>query len=212
MKMVKLIAETAWHHEGDFYFMKNLVSEICQNSNANIVKLHITLDIDEYMNNDHEAYEMLNSWMFSEPQWTELINIIRAHNKELMLLLNDTKAINFSRQFMPEMVEIHSVCLNVPRLQEAIDKQIDKNAKVVIGVGGCTLEEVKASVEFFRDREIVLMFGFQNYPTKYEDVNLNKIRKIQKNKDPLFCKFALFSLKAAIVIPRTGAADDDQDR
>jgi len=26
---MKLIAETAWHHEGDFDFMKNLVTEIC---------------------------------------------------------------------------------------------------------------------------------------------------------------------------------------
>ena len=50
---------------------------------------------------------------------------------------------------------------------------------IVIGIGGCTIDEVKKAVQFFHDRELVLMFGFQNYPTKYEDVNLGKIRKIQ---------------------------------
>jgi len=177
--MTKLIAETAWHHEGDYVFMKQLVTRICETSSANIVKLHITLDIDEYMSKDHDLYQTLKSWMFNVKQWEELIGIVRDNSKELMLLLNDTQAIDFASKFNPELVEIHSVCLNVPRLQKAILENIDKNAKVVIGIGGCTIEEVKKAVQCFHDRELVLMFGFQNYPTKYEDVNLGKIRKIQ---------------------------------
>lgn len=177
--MTKLIAETAWHHEGDFAFMSELVANICENSKADIVKFHITLDLDEYMSNDHNAYETLKSWMFSSENWEKLISIVRKNDKELMLLLNDTKAINFAKQFKPEYVEIHSVCLNVPRLQEAIRSNIDKNAKLVIGVGGCSFQEVDQAVNFFHDRETILMFGFQNYPTKFEDVNLNKIKKIQ---------------------------------
>ena len=177
--MTKLIAETAWHHEGDYVFMKNLVTRICETSRADIVKLHIALDLDEYMSKDHDAYKTLKSWMLSAKQWEELIGIVRNNGKELMLLLNDTKAIDFASKFNPEMIEIHSVCLNVPRLQKAVIKNIDKKARVVIGIGGCSLDEVKKAVQFFHEREIVLMFGFQNYPTKYENVNLGKIRKIQ---------------------------------
>jgi len=177
--MIKLIAETAWHHEGDFIFMKDLVTKICQNSNADVVKFHITLDLDEYMSKDHDAYETLKSWMLNESDWEELIGIVRENNKELMLLLNDTKAVEFSKKFNPEMVEIHSVCLNVPRIQSAVLQNISKKAMVVIGVGGCSVAEVEEAVKFFHLRKTVLMFGFQNYPTKYEDVNLHKIRKIQ---------------------------------
>ena len=177
--MIKLIAETAWHHEGDFIFMKDLVTKICQNSNADVVKFHITLDLDEYMSKDHDAYETLKSWMLNESDWEELIGIVRENNKELMLLLNDTKAIEFSKRFNPEMVDLHSVCLNVPRIQSTVLKNVSKKAKIVIGVGGCTIKEVEEAVKFFHLRETVLMFGFQNYPTKYEDVNLYKIRKIQ---------------------------------
>ena len=178
--MIKLIAETAWHHEGDFIFMKDLVTKICQNSNVDIVKFHITLDLDEYMSKDHDAYETLKSWMLSESDWEELICIVRENNKELMLLLNDTKAVEFSKKYSPEMVELHSVSLNVPRLQDAVLKNISNKAKIVIGVGGCSVKEIEEAVKFFHSREIVLMFGFQNYPTKYEDVNLLKIRKIQE--------------------------------
>jgi len=178
--MIKLIAETAWHHEGDFIFMKDLVTKICQNSNADIVKFHISLDLDEYMSKDHEAYETLKSWMLSESNWEELICIVRENNKELMLLLNDTKAVEFSKKYNPEIVELHSVSLNVPRLQDAVLENISDKAKVVIGVGGCSIREIEEAVKFFHLREIVLMFGFQNYPTKYEDVNLLKIKKIQE--------------------------------
>ena len=82
--MINLIAETAWHHEGDFSFMKNLIEKICANSDVNAIKLHLTLDIDEYMCVDHDAYKTLKSWMFNKEQWSDLISIIRSYNKDLM--------------------------------------------------------------------------------------------------------------------------------
>jgi len=177
--MTMLIAETAWHHEGDYPFMKSLVSKICKESDADIVKLHITLDLDEYMSRDHAAYGLLKSWMLSAKQWAELIGIVKTSGKKLMLLLNDTSAIKFAAKFNPEIIELHSVCLNVPRLQNAVLEYIDERSPIVIGIGGCSLQEVDAAILALEGREIILMFGFQNYPTKYKDVNLAKIRKIQ---------------------------------
>jgi len=178
--MIALIAETAWHHEGDFGFMTDLVTQVCQKTNVDYVKMHITLDLDEYMGHDHDAYEVLSAWMLSEKQWGSLISIVRANKKGLMLLLNDTKAVDFAAKFNPEIIELHSVCLNVPRLQKAVLNSFGSDTKVVIGVGGCTLQEIDMAVDMFESRNVVLMFGFQNYPTKYEDVNLSKIRKIQR--------------------------------
>lgn len=177
--MIKLIAETAWHHEGDFSFMHALVSKICLGSAANIVKMHITLDLDEYMHETHEFYHLLKSRLLSERHWEELIGIVQSSGKELMLLLNDTKAIQFASRFRPSLVELHSVCLNVPGLQETVLDTMDKGTKIVVGVGGCTLQEIDAAIQVFGERDTVLMFGFQNYPTQYKSINLKKIRKIQ---------------------------------
>jgi len=177
-KLIKVIAETAWHHEGDFTFMKSLVKRICASS-ADIVKLHITLDLDEYMSKDHENYAMQKPWLLNEIQWDELIKIIRKSKKELLLLLNDTKAIKFASKYDPEYVELHSVCLNVPRLNDAILKYTS-NSTIVIGVGGSTIDEINEALKTFSLRKIILMFGFQNYPTKLENINLHKVRKIQR--------------------------------
>jgi len=175
---MKLIAETAWHHEGNFEFMWQLIDEIVDKSQADIVKMHLTLDFDEYMCKDHELYELLKTWMLSEAQWEQLIELVKNSGKQLMLLLNDTKAIEFGMQFNPELVEIHSVCLNNPFLLNTLNSNLENNTKVVFGVGGCDIVEVDYAVSQFNNT--VLMFGFQNFPTQYEHINLAKIRKLMR--------------------------------
>ena len=122
-RKIKLIAETAWHHEGDFHFMKSLLENLCSKSEADIIKIHLTLDLDEYMTKDHEAYPSLKKWMFSKSQWSQLISIIQDSNKEIMVLLNDLSAIEFAKKFNPNYIEIHSVAMNVPRIQKSILEQ-----------------------------------------------------------------------------------------
>ena len=107
--MIRLIAETAWHHQGDFDFMKNLVSKIVTDTKVDIIKMHITLDFDEYMDPSHDSYTLLKPWLFSKDQWSELINIVQGSGKEIMLLLNDVEAIKFGLSFSPRYVEIHSI-------------------------------------------------------------------------------------------------------
>jgi N,N'-diacetyllegionaminate synthase len=177
---MKLIAETAWHHEGDFKFMENLVIEVCTKTNADIVKLHITLDLDEYMEKKHPSYNVLKSWLFSKEQWTHLIKIIRKNKKELMLLINDLAAIDFAFNFAPEYVEIHSVCLNDIFLLHKLKKHIKNDVQVVLGVGGTSIEEIEYAVNYLKHPNILMMFGFQNYPTIYHDINLGKIRRLMK--------------------------------
>lgn len=176
---MKLIAETAWHHGGDFKFMKSLISDILTKTKADIIKMHITLDLEEYMDSKHELFNELSSMIFSENQWQEIISMVKKNNRELMFIANDTKAIEFISNFKPEYVELHSVWLNVPNLNNHILKNLTSNTKIVIGIGGCTIKEIESALNNFNNREVILMFGFQNYPTKYSDINLSKIRKIQ---------------------------------
>jgi N,N'-diacetyllegionaminate synthase len=175
---MNLIAETAWHHDGDFEFFKQLVTSIAQNTNADYIKYHITLDVDEYIYKDHPGYEWVKKNIFTEAQWAEVINIGLQYNKKPMLLFNDTKAIDFGMQFSPDLVEIHSVCLNDVFLLQHLKSKLEITTKVVLGVGGTDIYEVENAIELIESSNIALMHGFQNYPTKYEDINFSKIRRI----------------------------------
>jgi len=177
---MNLIAETAWHHQGDYEFMKNLVSEIATKTEADIIKMHITLDFDEYMDSSHDAYVLLKPWLFNKDQWKDLIEIVRNNGKQIMLLLNDIEAIKFGLSFSPEYVEIHSTCLNDVFMLDELKEGLSQSTKMVLGVGGTSIEEIDHAIQYLKHSNMLLMFGFQNYPTIYEDVNLNKIRKIMK--------------------------------
>ena len=178
--MIKLIAETAWHHEGDVNFLKQQVKNISHNPNVDIIKLHITLDLEEYMTKCHPVYKTLSNWMISEDHWEEVIQIIKKSGKKLLLLLNDTKAIAFAKKFNPEYIEVHSVAVNVPRFSREIANNFEISTGIFIGVGGCTLEEIDHAYETYKDYDPIMMFGFQNYPTQYKSINLSKVQKLQR--------------------------------
>ncbi len=175
---MNLIAETAWHHDGDFVFLKELVLSILSKTEADYIKFHVTLDYDEYVHTDHPGYEWIKDRIFTKGQWAEIFNLVLKANKKLMLLFNDTEAIEFGMKFNPELVEIHSVCLNDNVLLEKLNSQTTQLTNIILGVGGCSLYEIENAINLFDTNKIVLMHGFQNYPTKYEDINFSKIRRL----------------------------------
>lgn len=176
---IKLIAETAAHHGGDYDFMLKLTDMICESS-ADIVKVHVTQDIDEYMDRSHSVYELLAKWIFSPSQWEEIFGRISNASKSLMTLVNDTKAVELAAAHHPAYFEIHSVALNDINLLAAVKANLSSSNKIVLGVGGSTLEEIENAIALLNTDRVVLMFGFQNYPTRYEDVNFRKMQRIMQ--------------------------------
>jgi N,N'-diacetyllegionaminate synthase len=177
---MKLIAETAWHHDGDVLFFKELVETIVNKTNTDYIKFHITLDVDEYIHTDHAAYNWVKEHLLTEKQWDEILTIAINKGNKLMLLFNDCKAIDFGMQYNPEIVEIHSVCLNDINLLNHLTKRVSSNTKIVLGVGGSDLYDIESAINTINSNNLVLMHGFQNYPTKYEDINLQKIKRIMQ--------------------------------
>ena len=80
MKKIKLIAETAWHHDGEFSFMEHLLDTILNQSKADVVKMHVTLDFDEYMDSSHSIYNDLKGKLFSlKPCFIFTMNHLSTH-------------------------------------------------------------------------------------------------------------------------------------
>lgn len=177
--MINLIAESAWHHQGDPVFLKELVHKIVDETETNFVKIHISIDLDEYMSSNHPLYEKQKAWLIKCKDWEDVIKTVKKSKKNLMILFNDRKAIRFGLKFDPEMVEIHSVCLNDIKLLGELKKYINQKMKIVLGVGGSTIDELRNAIDFIGIKNIVLMHGFQNYPTNFADVNIKKINKVK---------------------------------
>jgi sialic acid synthase SpsE len=77
-------------------------------------------------------------------------------------------------------IEIHATALNDVFL---LDKASYFKNTVIIGTGGSTLDEIDYAVNYLKQKgkdDIFLMHGFQNYPTDYKDIKLERMNKLSE--------------------------------
>ena len=177
-----LIGETAFHHQGDFQFAKELINT-GRDIGVDAIKFHLLLDIDNYFVKDHEAYKVIQDWLFTAEEWTELLMHNKACGLDSIILCNDTQSVDYVINLNDESIkciEIHATGLNDYHL---LKKASQFKGRVILGVGGSTIDEISFAIDLLNSNgknDIFLMYGFQNYPTKYEDVNLKKMIKLKE--------------------------------
>ncbi len=173
------IAETAFHHEGDVNFLNELIDQLIQ-LDINAIKFHLLFDVTDYMVANHSAIDVIKKIAIEQEQWPAIFEKVRDANKAIIALTNDMKSLQYINKIQAKFpiaaIELHSTGLNdLFLLREALLF----NGTVILGIGGSTFDEINFAVDFLKDNnkhDIVLMHGFQNYPTSYEDINFERIK------------------------------------
>jgi N,N'-diacetyllegionaminate synthase len=175
-----LIAETAFHHQGDKDFLKELIAQI-RELEVQAIKFHLLLDLGDYMVAHHTAFDALQQWCLGEDDWLEILKPVSESELDLILLCNDRKSIDFclETELKVHAIELHATGINDHFL---LEKAAQFPNWVILGTGGATLDELHYAIRFLRDRgkeKIFLMHGFQNYPTDYQDIELSRMQMLQ---------------------------------
>lgn len=172
------IAETAFHHEGNLEFLNTLVNDIC-NLDIQAVKFHLLSDLNDYIIESHPANSVLKDLLFTFEDWREIFDLVKARGKDIVLLCNDLLSLKFANEIQGRYpisaVELHSTGLNDYYLLKEVT---NFNKTIILGVGGSTFDEIQYAIDFLSKNgksDILLMHGFQNYPTSYEDINFKRI-------------------------------------
>lgn len=178
-----IIAETAYNHEGDYNYLKKMVNEI-GNLNLNAVKFHLLLDPESYLQKNHPLKNKIKKWTFNKKEWEKIFEIADDLNLDIVALCDDFESLKFINNEIEnisiEAVELHASSLNDYYLLEEAAKFENQ---VILGVGGSTLDEIEFAVRMLKENnkdDILLMYGFQSYPTDYNQINLSKILKIKE--------------------------------
>ncbi|MFC2163336.1 N-acetylneuraminate synthase family protein [Candidatus Altiarchaeota archaeon] len=180
-KSTYLIAECAYSFEGEKTYLLDSIKALSDTRGVDAVKFHILCDMDSYATSDHNVYDLLKDWMLRQDEWVEVIDKTRDSGLDAIILADDLASMDFLKGIEEKLaaIEIHAVSLNdVTMLEKASSFKIP----VILGIGGSTIDEIEYAVNYLREdgkEDIVLMYGFQNYPTKYEYVNLKKMGKIK---------------------------------
>jgi len=145
------------------------------------VKFHLLLNPNSYMQKNHPLMNEIKKWIFKQEQWNEIIDHAREKQLEIIALCDDVESLEFINTKNEDIfgVEIHASGLNDLFLLKEATKF---KGVVILGIGGSSIDEIHYAVNFLKNNkktDIILMYGFQSYPTKYVDINLSKMLKIR---------------------------------
>lgn len=189
MKKTKIIAEIANAHQGKETDLKALIQAAAENG-ADGVKFqwfkynHIA--VPEYF-----AYKSYVDLFIDEKIWTESVQIAKSLGLEVWVDVYDSWGISLLYK-LQDFIDGIKLPTTVFQSKELIKALQNLQKKVLIGVGGWYEYEIDRMLEMVKKdfvSEIVLMHGFQGYPTKTEDVNLQRISYL-KNRYNLEVGFA----------------------
>jgi len=171
-----VIAETAYNHEGDIKYLLKMIDDIAE-IKLDAVKFHLLLNIDSYMKKTHPLYKQVKKWMFSEKQWGEIISRATSKKLDIVALCDDVESIRYivSKKKKIHAIELHATSINDYFM---LSETAKFNGLVILGIGGTSIDEISYAVDFLKHRrkkDILLMYGFQSYPTNYADINLSKM-------------------------------------
>jgi N,N'-diacetyllegionaminate synthase len=175
------IGETAFHHQGSESELLAIVDAIA-GAGCQAVKFHLLIDLNDYMVRSHAAYEAINGWLHSADTWQRVMDHAARKGLETVLLCNDPAAVRLAleRNWKPRAFEVHATGVNDVLLLQAI---AEAPGTIVLGVGGCTLNEIQFAVDVLRAAgkdDILLMHGFQNYPTDPRTIRLSRMLRLQE--------------------------------
>ncbi len=173
-----VIAEMACSHEGDGRLARTIIDGAGQ-AGADAIQYQMW-KLAEHVVPHHPAYPRLQAIELSADTWRELAAYARERYPamEIIACVYERSSVDLGEDIGVAAYKLHSADLSNPYLVNyvaATGKRID------LSVGASTLDEIQAAVECIRQSSsapIWLMVGYQNFPTRTDDVHLRFIKKL----------------------------------
>lgn len=173
---INYIAEIGQGYEGKYNLAKKLL-EATIRSNADIVKYQL-IDADELSTTDYKYYKFFKTLKLKEYDWLKLIKFSKKNNLKFFFDIFGKNSLHLANKLKVDGIKIHPTDINNVQLLKEI-----KNSKInniIIGVGGAKFYEIRNACRILKDKKIILMLGFQSYPTPNNENNLLKINFLKK--------------------------------
>ena len=183
-----IIAEMAWSHDGSVEKAKKIIKGTA-NAGADAISVHIT-SLKDYMVRDYGSvagrtvsagkeqeviYDYLNRVNLKDNDWKELFTYARSLGLAICAMPNDIRSLKLCEGLGPDAYVIAAACF----VEENLVLEVAKQKKpVILRIGGATLGEIENTIGIIREQgagDIILLHGFQSYPTRIEDTRLKLI-------------------------------------
>lgn len=173
-----IIAEMAQAHEGSIKKAQAII-DAASEAGADAIKLQVVI-ADELAVPTYKHYNLYKKIEFSDEQWMQLVNY--AKHKDLLVLADvfGEKSADLMRMSGADGFKIHTADV----VNHALLSQVARFKKTIfLSAGGNTSEEIYQAIKTIKKEggnSICLMHGYQTYPTKLEDTEMNRIKLLRE--------------------------------
>jgi N-acetylneuraminate synthase len=192
MSKIYIVAEIGCNHNGDFNLAKRMVDE-AQKAGVDAVKFQ-TFKAEQLISkyapkaeyqirvtgNSESQLEMTRKLELPYDEFIKLEEYAKKLGLDVFSTPFDFDSIDFLASRFQKIWKIPSgELLNLPYLEKIANLPID-NKEIIISTGMATIDEIKLSLKVLNDNgvlpeKITILHCNTEYPTPFEDVNLNSI-------------------------------------
>lgn len=191
---MKIIAESAYNHNGNFDYLKKLAIA-AKNSNCDLFTVQM-MNVDAFCTKDYSKYQLYKDTEFSEQKWTELFDFCKQIDLQVLPCTLEEKSFELAYNYGFRLFKIHGTDLtNFPFLDVIKSKG---DSKIILETQCSTDLEIKWCVEKYGEIIACLFHGFSNYPTEINEQNLSAVKYL-KERYSLPVGFADHSLETQII-------------
>lgn len=172
-----IVAEMACAHDGEIERAKRIIDAAAL-SEADAIQFQI-FTIRNLISPLSPNLEQARKLEIPSGAWPSLFSHARSLNLDVWVTVFDEASLTIACECGADVIKIHSSDLSNPDL---LEQAAHSGRPLALAVGGSLPEEIERSVGFLREsgaREILLMHGFQAYPTKPQDSHLRFIQTLK---------------------------------
>ncbi len=172
-----IIAEMACAHDGDFDKARAII-DAAADAKADAVQLQFFRS-DHVVTPRHPVHGLLKEIEFSDEQWKQLYDHARAREIDVWACVYDAPSVDLARQLGVDGIKLNSADLSNP---DVVKGTANLGVPFTLGTGASTMEEIAAALREVAEegaKNVVLMYGVQNFPTVIANLHINKLNLLR---------------------------------
>ncbi len=165
-------------HQGDVNLACGLV-EFVVKTKADAIQIQVYKK-EVYMTPTYKDWDLSTKLELSQEDWSQVIKIIKQSDLLFFAAGYDVESIEFLVEKGVDAFKIHSSDSSNPEVLEAMGKT---KKPIFLSCGAAKIEEIQKAIDILRENgteKLVLMHGYQGFPTKLEDTHLNYIKTLER--------------------------------
>jgi sialic acid synthase SpsE len=174
---VEIVAELAQGFEGCEIQAKMLI-KAAKFSGADAAKLQMVF-ADELATPDYEYYRLFLSLELKDAVWLEIVKYAEDLGIKIYFDIFGYRSLKLAEKIGASAVKLHGTDIS----NEALLKRVAKSklSKILLGAGGAYLSEIEKAISILKHKEVVVLLGFQGYPTAIEANQVGRVSLLSKS-------------------------------